>query len=143
MRRRRQRDAADQPTSSIQRVLQIGEVESEVTREKHEMVAVDPDDRFLVDHLQLLAVAQNLLREEIVDATIGVLIGDDFRRVLLPAELRLRVVVDHGASVQHGRQDRLAVAVVVEMIQLGVEEDGETVHLEETLHGKGEEEVPA
>ena len=124
-------------------MLQIGEVESKITREKHEVVAVDPDDGFLVDHLQLLAVAKNLLREEIVDTTIGVLIGDDFRRVFLPAELRLRVVVDHGASVQHGRNNRLAVAIVVEMVQLGVEEDGETVHLEETLRGTEEEWTPA
>lgn len=63
-------------------MLQIGEVESEVAREKHEMVSVDPDDGFLVEHLQLLAVAQNLLREEVVDATVGVLVGDDFGGVL-------------------------------------------------------------
>lgn len=35
--------------------------------------------------------------------------------------------------MQHGREDRLAVAVVVEVVQFRVEEDGETVHLEETL----------
>lgn len=120
-------------------MLQIGEVESEVAREKHEMVSVDPDDGLLVEHLQLLAVAQNLLREEVVDATVGVLVGNDFGGVLLPAELRLRVVVDHGASVQHGREDRLAVAVVVEVVQFRVEEDGETVHLEETLREEREE----
>ena len=124
-------------------MLQIGEVESEVAREKHEMVSVDPDDGLLVEHLQLLAVAQNLLREEVVDATVGVLVGDDFGGVLLPAELRLRVVVDHGASVQHGREDRLAVAIVVEVVQFLVEEDGETVHLEETLREEREERRPA
>ena len=83
--------------------------------------------------MEHLAVAENLLREEVVDAAVGVLVADGGQRVLLPGEGVLGVVVDHRAAVQHRREDALAVAVVVQLVQLGVDEDRQAAHREQLL----------
>lgn len=83
--------------------------------------------------MEHLAVAENLLREEVVDAAVRVLVADGGQRVLLPGEGVLGVVVDHRAAVQHRREDALAVAVVVQLVQLGVDEDRQAAHREQLL----------
>lgn len=70
------------------------------------------------EHVELFAVAENLLGEEVVDSAVGVLVADGGERVFLPGEGVLGVVVDHRAAVQHRRENALAVAVVVQLVQL-------------------------
>ena len=89
-----------------------------------------------IEDAEHLAVAENLLREEIINAAIGVLVADGQERVLLVGEGALGVVVDHGAAVEHRREDALAVAVVVELVQLAVDEDRQAAHREELLRVK-------
>ena len=93
-----------------------------------------------IEDVENLAVAQNLLSEEIVDAAIGVLVADGEERVLLVGEGALGVVVDHGAAVEHRRENALAVAVVVELVQLAVDEDRQAAHREELLQVREKEE---
>ena len=89
-----------------------------------------------IEDAEHLAVAENLLREEIINAAIGVLVADGQERVLLVGEGALGVVVDHGAAVEHRRENALAVAVVVELVQLAVDEDRQAAHREELLRVK-------
>ena len=90
----------------------------------------------VIEDAKHLAVAENLLREEIIDAAISVLVADGEQRVFLIGERVLRVIVDHGAAVEHRREDALAVAVVVELVQLAVDEDRQAAHREELLRVK-------
>lgn len=115
------------------RSSQICKIETKIARKKHQLVSVNPDNGLLLQYLQLLAILDDFLSEQIIYTAVGVLVGDRLRSVLLPTELSVGLIVDECTAIEHWRQHRFAVSIVVKMIQFRVEENGETMHFEQSL----------
>lgn len=113
--------------------LHARKIETEITRKEHQLIAINPDDRLLIQYLQLLTVLQDLLSKYIVHTTIGILIGDCLRRVFLPAKLTIGLIVDERTAVEHWRQNGFAVTIIVKVIQFGIQENGKASHFEQSL----------